>query len=134
MTGKLATQWALGNQSKFLLAGEVGYAPNTSDKSALNLGTTEPTKGTAWQTTFNLINFIPNHSIGLVTAKVNAGWLLSPDFRNNNILVEIRYRWNIDKNFKLEARARRRKEIDKLTTSTVKRLDKDSYIRLTWKF
>ena len=131
--GRLAAQWDISSKSKFLLAGELGYAPNTPDKSVFNLGAGD-TGGIAWQTTFNLINFRPDHSIGLVIAKAEAGWLMSPDFRSNNTLLEVRYRWMIKKSLKLEARARRRQEIDKPIPNLVKKDDEDYYLRLTWKF
>ncbi len=59
---------------------------------------------------------------------------MSPDFRSNNTLLEVRYRWMIKKSLKLEARARRRQEIDKPIPNLVKKDDEDYYLRLTWKF
>lgn len=134
MVGRLAAQWPMANKTKFLIAGELGYAPNTPDISAFNLPGNGATGGTAWQTSFNFIDFLPKHSIGFLIAKSEAGWLISPDFRSNNNLYEMRYRWLISKTLKFEIRARRREEIDVPATSTKAKVDEDSYFRLTWKF
>jgi hypothetical protein len=113
---------------------EVGYAPNTPQQSALKLGGVERADGMAWQTSFNLLDILPNHSIGLVLGKADAGWLISPDFRENDRLAEIRYQWKINKSFSLESRLRERIELDKQTTAARRRDDTDYYLRLTYKF
>jgi len=134
VVGRLAAQWPMANKTKFLLAGEMGYAPNTPDRSTFSLPGNGSTNGTAWQASFNFIDFAPHHSIGFLMARSEAGWLISPDFRSNNNLFEVRYRWMISKTLKFEIRGRRREQIDKPTTSTKIKVDEDSYFRLTWKF
>lgn len=133
--GRMAAQWPImSGGTKFMLGGELGYAPETPTKAAISTVGTDDTSGVAANITLNLIDFYPRHSIGLVLARVHGGWLLSPDYRNNNNLLEVRYKWNIVKNHRLEARIRNRKDIDIHTGAIRKRDDNDLYIRYTYKF
>lgn len=133
LVARAARQWPLAGGSKFLLGMEAGYAPTTPQKSALTLGGTERVGGLAWQTTFNWLNFAPRHSIGLVLAEAQGGWLLSPDFPNNTRLVEVRHRFQINKRMRLESRIRNRVEMEQQTGSVRRRDRKDFYVRLTRK-
>jgi hypothetical protein len=133
--GRLAAQWPMGASGmKFLLAGELGYAPNTPSNSALKLGSSGNAGGTAAQLTFNFIDIAPSHSVGVVLGKVDGGWLLSPDFKNNQYLVETRYRWNLAKQQRIEVRVRYRTDIEQRIDKSEKREDKDLYARYTLKF
>ncbi len=135
ITTRGAAKWPIGNKGmNFLLAGELGYAPNTQLESTAKIGTSNDVDGTAFQVTFNFLDFYPKHNIGLVYARADAGWLLSPDFRNNHDLKEIRYKWITAKNQKLEARYRIREELDKRIGAQQKQKDNDFYIRYTIKF
>ena len=135
IVGRAAMQWPLAQTGMdFLWGVELGYAPETPQKAAMMLGGTEKVDGNAWQTSFNLLNIEPNHSIGLVLAQADAGWLISPDFPANVRLTEVRYGWKIRKNLKLEARVRKRKELDSQTTAVQRRDGDDLYVRLTYKF
>lgn len=133
--GRLAAQWPMGTGGmKFLLAGELGYAPNTPSNSTLKLGTTGDAGGTAVQLTFNFIDIVPRHSVGVVLGRLDGGWLLSPDFKNNQYLFETRYRWNLAKNQRFEIRVRYRTDIKQRIDKSEKRKDKDLYARYTVKF
>jgi len=133
--GRFAAQWPMGESGmKFLLAGELGYAPNTPNNSALKLGNSGDAGGNATQVTFNFIDIVPRHSVGVVVGKVEGGWLLSPDFKNNQHLYETRYRWNIAKKQRIEIRLRYRTDIKQRTDKLEKREDKDLYARYTYKF
>ena len=121
VVGRWATQWPMGDGMKFLLGTEAGYAPNTP--------TTGSGDGFAYQVTFNFVNFAPHHSFGLVFGRAGDGWLISPDFKNNNNLIEGRYKWVLNKKQKVEARYRRRSVIFG-TPST----SDDYYLRYTVKF
>lgn len=135
LVGRLAAQWPLGDGgTKFMLAGEGGYAPNTPSEVAMNTGASGDTGGLAAQVTFNFIDIVPRHSFGLVYGHVEAGWLLSPDFRNNNRLIEGRYQWRIDGNRSIEARLRERKDLDSILGAPRDRTDRDLYVRYTQKF
>ncbi len=130
-----AAKWPLSNGNRgFMLAASFGYAPNTQLKSTAKIGNSGKVSGTAVQITANLINFLHLHSIGLVVGRVDAGWLLSPDFRNNNSLIELRYKWVIDKKQKVEARIRQREELEKQLSAQQKQVDTDFYLRYTVKF
>ena len=54
--------------------------------------------------------------------------------RDNNNLAELRYKWVINKKQKLEARIRRRVEIEQRPGTLSKREDTDLYIRYSYKF
>lgn len=132
--GRLAAQWPLSSGMKLLLSGEVGYAPTTPTKATLSTGGDEDSRGVAAYISFNLIDFYPQHSIGLVTGHTGGGWLLSPDFRNNSRAIEVRYAWKLDKQQKIEIRVRNRRELEQRTTALQKRDDDDLYVRYTLKF
>jgi len=135
VSSRLAMQWPLGKSgTKFLWGNEVGYAFNTPRKSAINTGGEKDTSGLAFQTTFNFIDIWPKHSVGVVYAQIHGGWLISGDFGNNQELVETRYKWQVTKNQKLEARIRNREDIDKRTNAERKRREWDYYLRYTIKF
>ena len=135
LVGRLAAQWPMGGGgTKFMLAGEGGYAPNTPTETAMRTGAGGDTGGLATQVSFNFIDIVPRHSFGLVYGYVEAGWLLSPDFRNNNTLIEGRYQWRIDGNRSIEARLREREDLDSITGAARDRTDQDFYVRYTQKF
>ena len=133
--GRLAGQWKMNeNGRRFLLGAELGYAPNTPLNTTMKTGLSGDTDGTAFQISANILNFVQEHSIGLVYAEVDAGYLISPDFRNNNSLLEVRYKWQISKKQKFEARIREREDLIVPTGSTKSRVDNDFYLRYTHKF
>jgi hypothetical protein len=77
------------------------------------------------------MNFRPGHSIGLNYGRIGAGWLLSPQYRQNEELKEIRYVWRYRDNQSLEIRFRQRDDLDQLLTAQNKRDDFDLYVRFT---
>lgn len=135
LSGRLALRWPLGRSGTTLIwAGELGYAPNTSTKAAIKLPGEGDASGMAMQTTLNLVNFYPHHSIGLIYARAGGGWLLSPDFGNNQQLVEVRYKWQVAKNHRIEARLRQREDLIQRVETVRKRRGRDYYLRYTYKF
>lgn len=134
LVGRLAGQWPMRANMKFMLAGEMGYAPNTPRRSVVKTGTSGDADGLAAQITFNFIDIVPKHSAGLVFGRAGDGWLLSPDFGPNTNLVELRYKWAIGKKQTLEARIRNREDIRQRVGSLHKREDVDFYVRCTFKF
>lgn len=134
VVGRLAAQWPLQQGMKFMVAGELGYAPNTPLRRVTKTGTTGHGDGVAAQISFNLIDFFPHHSVGLVFGQAGDGWLLSPDFGDNARLAEVRYQWVIDKKQSFEARVRQREDIRQRIGSLDKREDFDYYLRYTYKF
>ena len=119
---------------KFMLAGEAGYAPNTPTEVAMNTGTSGDTGGFAGQVSFNFIDIAPRHSFALFYGQAQSDWLLSPDFRNNNSLIEGRYQWRIDGDRSVEARLRERKDLDSILGAGRDRTDRYIYVRYTQRF
>ena len=135
VVGRMAARWPMGNNGmKFMLAGELGYAPNRPTALAVKTDTSGRADGLAGQLTFNFIDIVPKHSLGIVLGRAGDGYLLSPDFRSNTNLVEARYQWKIAKKQKFEARLRHRKDIDRRNGVAEDRVDVDYYLRYTYKF
>ncbi len=111
---------------------EIGYAPETPTAAAVNLG--HSADGLAWNIVASIIDFRPNHSIGINYARTGAGWLLSPQYRANEALFEIRYMWRPVGLPFLEARVRWREDLEPVVGSLRKGEEFDTYIRLTWDF
>ena len=63
-----------------------------------------------------------------------AGWLLSPQFRPNEELFEIRYQWRSRVLPLFEWRIRWREDLVKSVDAQRKREVFDMYLRLTWEF
>ena len=78
------------------------------------------------------MDFKPNHSIGINYGQVGAGWLLSPQFRQNESLAEIRYQWRKSKKLAFDFRIRQRNELERLILSDRKREELDFFLRFTW--
>ncbi len=135
LDARVSASWLLREDGLRLTTGvEVGYAPNTPHGSVVSTGQSRDSDGAAWQMTVNLHDIAPGHSVGVVHGRVDAGWLLSPDFRPNDSLSELTYQWRFNPNTSLEARVRERKEIDIPTSAQRARVDHDLYIRLTHRF
>ncbi|HUF20255.1 MAG TPA: hypothetical protein VMP00_05820 [Burkholderiales bacterium] len=135
MVVRLSAQWPIGNVGTRLLAGaEIGYAPNTPTKLAVGTGTTGTAGGLAWQAQLSFLDVRPGHSFALQHGRAEAGWLISPDFRNNEILYEIRHEWALADNQTRTTRLRRRDEMDRLVGATRERRDEDVFVRYTYEF
>jgi hypothetical protein len=78
------------------------------------------------------MDFKPNHSIGVNYGQVGAGWLLSPQFRINESLAEIRYQWRKSRQLAFDIRIRQRKEMEQRALIVGKRDELDVFLRLTW--
>lgn len=144
-SGRIADYWAvvgravarlpLGQSGEALmLGGELGVASKAPSNAAVGLPGNGDAGRTAYQVAFNWVNFAPKHSVGLVMGRADAGWLLSPDYRDNTDLLEIRYKWIPSKKHKWEARLRQREDSKLKTGALKKREDTDLYLRYTYKF
>ena len=91
-------------------------------------------EGLAWNVVASLMEIRPGHSLGLNYGRTDAGWLLSPQYRENEELLEVRYLWKKSSRLTIEVRARLRKELDRLNTAVRKREEIDGFVRLTWRF
>ncbi|UCD69289.1 MAG: hypothetical protein JSW48_04200 [Betaproteobacteria bacterium] len=114
------------------VAAELGYAPATPTRAAAGLAGVGDADGLAWNFVLSLMDFAPDHSVGLNYGQVGAGWLLSPQFRQNESLSEIRYQWRRSRRLALDIRVRRRKELERLVSSSRKQDKLDFFVRLTW--
>ncbi|MEN1960391.1 porin [Luteimonas sp. MJ246] len=134
VTAKAAAEWPLGEGgTKFRLGGEIGWAADTPRRQAMNTGTGDA-DALSWQASFSLMDVLPDHDVGIVYGRVADGWLLSSDFRPNDELLEARWVWQASKAWQLDARIRRREELDLPASAVRPRRDDDLYVRATWKF
>jgi len=130
-----ASRWPLRTEDwRIRLSGEIGYAPNTPSRTATGLTGTGDADGLAWNITASVMDFVPNHSIGINYAETGAGWLVSPQYTNNQRLIEIRYMWRPTDRLTLDIRGRRRVELQQRIIEDSGRDRFDFYVRFTWSF
>lgn len=131
--GRLAARWPQRSEGIRLRVGtEIGYAPESPTAAVVNLD--EDADRLAWNVVASIMDFRPGHSIGVNYARAGAGWLLSPQYRSNEELFEIRYMWRPVGLPFLEARVRWREDLEQQIGTLQKREEFDMYIRLTWRF
>jgi hypothetical protein len=112
IVARAAARWPIRSESwRIRLSGEVGYAPDTPTKTAAGITGTGDADGLAWNITASVMDFVPHHSIGINYAQTGAGWLLSPQYTNNERLIEIRYTWRPTDRITLDIRGRRREDL-----------------------
>jgi hypothetical protein len=129
-----ANRWPERDEGiRLRVAAELGYAPETPTRAAADLAGDGDTDGLAWNVVLSLMDFKPSHSIGVNYGRVGAGWLLSPQFRQNESLAEIRYLWRKSKDLALDVRVRRRTDLEQLVGSDQKQSEVDFFVRLTWR-
>jgi hypothetical protein len=135
IVARLAGRWPVRSESwRLRFSGEVGYAPNTQTNAASGVTGPGNADGLAWNITASVMDFVPNHSIGINYAQTGAGWLVSPQYRNNERLFEIRYMWRPTGRLTLDVRGRWR---DRLRQPIIEDPDRDRfdfYARFTWTF
>ena len=120
-------------ERRLRIAGEVGYAPTTPTRQAAKTGTSGDTDGLAWNVSASLMEFARGHSIGLLYGRTGAGWLLSPNYRANERQIELRWSWRPDSDLVVDARVRKRSELDRLMTASQRREELDVFVRVTWR-
>jgi hypothetical protein len=135
IVGRIAGSWPLGDTGLRLVAGtELGYAPRTPRAAVAGTGPRGDADGVAWQVSANLYDIRPGHHLGIVYGRAGAGWLISPDFRANDTLAEVRYQWRLSPRLSFEARYRIREELDLPPGAPRAREDSDLYARVTMRF
>jgi hypothetical protein len=133
--GRLMFVWPPEKEGLRLRAGiELGYAPETPTNEAMNLPGTGDVSGLAWNVVISAMEFAPGHNIGLNYARTGAGWLISPQYRPNEELIEIRWQWLDWKIPLLETRIRHRTELIQQLGTARSRIQWDLYIRATYRF
>jgi hypothetical protein len=130
---RMAFRWPQKTEGPRLRAGfEIGYAPEVPTSEAAGIDAS--VDGLAWNVALSIMEFKPRHNIGVFYSRTGAGWLLSPNFLNNEEAYEIRYQWR-PRNFPaIDARIRWREDIEQHTTADRKRERVDAFLRLTWQF
>lgn len=131
VSGRMALQWAVYKQMKLVAGAEVAYALNTPRLATMNLPGQGDAGGTAFQVSLNLMDFVPQHSIGVIYGENEAGWLLSTDFGVNQAQTEIRYAWRPLSGHLMQLRVRERKDLIQPLNAVRKRSEFDLYVRYT---
>ena len=135
IVARMAARWPVRSDSwRLRFSGEVGYAPNTQTKVASGIVGTGDADGLAWNVTASVMDFVPNHSIGINYAETEAGWLVSPQYTNNQRLIEIRYVWRPTGRLTLDVRGRWRDDLRERIIEDPDRNRFDFYVRFTWSF
>jgi hypothetical protein len=135
LVGRLAARIPRETQGmRVRLASELGFAPITPTRDAVGLAGTGDASGLAWNIAVSLIDWMPKHSIGVNYGRTGAGWLLSPQYRANEELFEVRYVIKPKENLTIEMRARWRRDLEMLARALDRRNDFDIYARMTWRF
>ncbi len=130
---RTANRWPERDEGiRLRVAAELGYAPETQTRAAAGQAGDGDVDGLAWYIVLSLMDFKPNHSIGVNYGQVEAGWLLSPQFRQNESLAEIRYQWRKTRQLAFDIRIRQRRELEQRALSDRKHEELDIFLRLTW--
>ena len=135
IVARAAARWPVRSGGwRVRLSGEVGYASNTPTTTAVGITGTGDADGLAWNVTASVMDFVPHHSIGINYAQTGAGWLVSPEYANNQSLIEIRYVWRPTDRLTLDIRGRRRDDLEQVLIEDPDRDRFDFYVRFTWSF
>ncbi len=133
IVARVAARWPQRSDGPRLrFSSEVGFAPNTQTRAAAQLPGEGDVDGLAWNLTASIMDFLPRHSIGLNYGHTDPGWLLSPQYTDNEELLEIRYLWRRNSQFAFEFRARRRKDLEQRIDAVRKRDRYDIFLRFSW--
>ena len=135
IVARLATARPFGDKGRrWNVTGEIGYAPETPTHAAVDLAGDGDVDGLAWAVTASIMDLWPSHSIGINYANTDAGWLLSPQYRDNEELFEIRYLWRKSDKLVIEARVRWREELERELNQSQKLDEFDFFARFTLGF
>ena len=80
------------------------------------------------------MDFLPKHSIGLNYGRTGSGWLLSPEYKPNQELIQVGYQWRPKQFPMIETHVRQRKDLQQQVSATQKKLEYDFSVRATWQF
>lgn len=131
---RAAAAFPLDIGGRFLLAGELAHALDTPTRLSQRLGASGDTGGLGWQLSGNWLGIRPGHDFAVLYARAEAGWLLSPDYSANMDALELRYQWTLTPASAIELRWRRREDLAPRTDLRQTRIDRDHYLRYTFKF
>lgn len=132
IVARMATARPFGTSgTRWNIAAEIGYAPETPTRAALGLPGQGDADGMAFSFAASLMDLRPNHSIGINYGRADPGWLLSPQYRDNEELIEVRYLWRRSRILALDFRLRGRRDLVKLISETRRRDEIDFFARFT---
>jgi hypothetical protein len=135
IVARAAFRWPVREDSwRIRISSELGYAPNTQTKAAAGIVGAGDTNGLAWNVTASVMDFVPKHSIGINYAQTEAGWLVSPQYRGNERLIELRYMWRPNDRMAVDIRGRRRLDLRRRIIEVSSGDLFDFYMRFTWNF
>jgi len=135
LVARAAARWPVRSEGwRLRFSSEVGYAPVTPSKLASGIIGSGDSSGLAWNVTASIMDFLPNHSIGINFAETEAGWLISPQYADNERLLELRYMWRPTDRLTLDVRGRWRDELRQRIVEDPDRDRFDFYARFTWSF
>jgi hypothetical protein len=135
LVGRAAFRWPVRSDSwRLRMSSELGYAPTTQTQQEAGIVGSGDADGLAWNITASIMDFLPSHSIGINFARTGAGWLLSPQYADNEELFEIRYMWRPTDRLTLDVRGRWRDELTEMMIDDPNRDRFDFYARFTWSF
>jgi len=128
---RTANRWPERDEGiRLRIATELGYAPETQTRTAAGLA--GDVDGLAWNIVLSPdgLQTQPQHRGELRTCR---GWVVvSPQFRQNESLAEIRYQWRKSRQLAIDFRIRQRRELEQLALSDRKHEELDFFLRLTW--
>jgi len=132
IVARMATARPFGTSgTRWNIAAEIGYAPETPTRAALGLPGLGDADGMAFTFAASLMDLRPNHSIGINYGRAAPGWLLSPQYRDNEELIEIRYLWRRSRILALDFRIRGRRDLVKPISEPQRRDEIDFFARFT---
>jgi hypothetical protein len=133
IVGRVVARWPRKYSGMHLRIGaEAGYAPVTPTAQAVNLES--DVQDFAWDVSASLMDIWPGHHFGVQYARTGAGWLLSPQYRPNEEMLEFRYQWRPPRQPVIDMRIRWREDIRQLSDAAHKRRVTDVFLRATWQF
>lgn len=132
--GRIASRFPIEDSLTIQISSEAGYAPTTPSNATIDIDRNGNSSGMAWNVSASAIDIVPNHSFGLLYGETGGGWLLSPQYSNNEKQIEARWSWRVDKDFIIDARIRHREDLATLNEPSNNDNMLDYFIRATWRF
>lgn len=134
VVGRAASRFPIEDSLTIQISSEAGYAPTTPSNASIDIERNGDSSGVAWNVSLSAIDILPNHSVGLLYGETGGGWLLSPQYSNNEKQIEARWSWRVDKDFIIDARIRHREDLATLKAPSNNDNMLDYFIRATWRF
>ena len=122
--------WGMESAYAFTRPDDVvtGFSPSPGQT-----GKGAKTGGLGLQTNLSIDEIFPGQRIGFVASWTQPSVLTSPNYWSNQLLAEIRYIWQINRQFSTEIRARYRGDHKKYHAAAARRQEFFPYVRLTYR-